>query len=257
MDTLSILPFLYERLILFILVFTRISTLLLTFSLFRRGMIIGRIVIVLSSILSFYVLVLHNYQIPNENVFSSHIFANAILQVVLGFIGALILNVIFEVFLWMGQIISTQIGMSLANLFDPQFGTVATLSQFYMLSCSLLFLFLNGHLFIIQTMLSSFDVFPPLELFIPKQMMFDVLKYSVVIFSGAVSLSITIIIVMLLTNIALAVMSKYAPQFNLFSIGINMELIIGLICLYLTFYAFTVKGETIIQDGLLFFQRLF
>ena len=88
-------------------------------------------------------------------------------------------------------------------------------------------------------------------------MMSNVLSYSSVIFSGSIMLSMTIVITILLTNISLAVMTKFAPQFNIFSIGINMTLIMGLITIYVTYNLFLNQGGHIIVDGLNYLQTSF
>ena len=70
-------------------------------------------------------------------------------------------------------------------------------------------------------------------------------------------LSMSIIVAILITNFTLATMTRFAPQFNLFSIGINMSLIIGLILLYFTYNLYTDKSETLVQEGMTFLQHSF
>jgi flagellar biosynthesis protein FliR len=50
-------------------------------------------------------------------------------------------------------------------------------------------------------------------------------------------------LIVLLCNITLAILSKLAPQFNLFSVGINIELLLGLFMIYLTFTAFVYHSK--------------
>ncbi|MEO8400364.1 MAG: flagellar biosynthetic protein FliR [Gammaproteobacteria bacterium] len=255
MNTAALIPFVYERFILFILVFTRISALFATFVFFRRDIINPRTLIALSSILSIYVILFDNVKQVDLDVFSIPMVMQAFLQFFIGFIAGLILNIIFEMFTGVGQIISTQIGLSLASVLDPRLGSITNLTQFYTFSMTLIFLFLNGHLFIIKTIVDSFIALPVTHHFIPSTLISDVVNYSGIIFSGAVMLSITVIVAILITNCALAVMTRFAPQFNLFSIGINMTLILGLICIYMTFQLFIDKGTIYLQEGLTFMQQ--
>lgn len=232
--------------------FTRISAFLSTFILFRRDSITLRITISLSAILAVYVVLIDPTKQASTDVLSIPIFIQMLYQVFIGFISALILNIIFEVFVALGQIIATEIGLSIASLMDPRFGGITSLTHFYVITTSLIFLLLNGHLFALKAIVDSFVALPLYHTFVPKTLITDILTYSSIIFSSSVLLSITIIMTVLLTNISLAVMTKFAPQFNLFSIGINITLIIGLFSLYLTFDVLVEKTMVLIQEGLQF-----
>jgi|SRR5579885_162758 flagellar biosynthetic protein FliR len=255
MDIVKLLPVIYEKFILFTLIFTRIAALLSTFVLFRRELITSRLVISLSIILSLYVLLAYAGKSIVYDVFSIDLLIQMLFQSFIGLVTGLILNLLFEVFVSAGQIISTQIGFSTASLIDPRFGYITSLTHFYMIVSTLLFLILNGHLFAIKAIVDSFNVLPLYKEIIPANLLIDVLNYAGVIFSGAIMLSITIITVLLLTNIALAIMTKFAPQFNLFSIGINMQSIIGLICIYVTFNLYMDNSGNLIRDCLAFLMQ--
>jgi flagellar biosynthetic protein FliR len=253
MEILNLIPVIYAKFVAFILIFMRIATMLWTFNIFRRELITGRIIFSLASVLSFYIVALNN-NVMNMDVFSLKMLISAFFQVFIGFLAGMILNIVFEVFLAIGQIISSQIGLGMASLYDLRFGSITTLSHFYMMVTTIIFLLLNGHLFIIQTIMSSFDVLPVDKTMLPQSLMSAVLSYSGTIFSGSIMLSITIIITILLTNTALAVMTKFAPQFNIFSVGINMTLIIGLITIYITFNMFIKEGNSILVESLNYLQ---
>lgn len=257
MELINLVSVVYARFIVFALVFLRIGSMLWSFNLFRRELITGKMILTLGAVLSLYVMMLDHSGIINYDIFSIKMLINASLQIFIGFIAGLILNIVFDVFLGVGQVISTQIGLGMASLIDPRLGSITSLAHFYIISASLVFLFLNGHLFIIQTIIQSFDVIPLSKQFMPQSMMSDALSYSGVIFSGSIMLSITIVMTMLITNIALAVMTKFAPQFNIFSVGINITLVLGLISIYLMFNSMMGEGSSIIQEGLNFLQQSF
>lgn len=257
MEIVSYIPQIYAEFSVFILILTRISTMLSMLVIFRRETITTRIVIALSTVLSLYVMLLYPEKTLNYDIFSIQMLVEAFLQAFIGFLSALIINIVFEIFVSVGQIISSQIGLSMASLIDQRFGYITSLTHFYVITATLIFLYLNGHLFAITTIVNSFNVLPINIAFNPSHLMMGIVNYASVIFSGAIMLSITIVIVLLLTNIAIAGMTKFAPQFNLFSIGINMELIIGLICIYLTFNLFATSGSNVIRDSIAFLQHAF
>lgn len=257
MDILNLLPTIYEKFILFMLIFTRISAMFSTFVLFKREMVNPRVILILTSIISFYVLSIYPIQQQYYDMYSIQMLIQVSIQFLIGFVAGLILNIILEIFIGMGQIISGQIGLSLASMIDPKFGHITSLTQFYSLLAMLIFLLINGHLFIIHTIVDSFVTFPIYENFFPNNLLKSVLNYSGIIFVGGIMLSISIVVTILLANIALAVMTKFAPQINVFSIGINMTLILGLLCVYLTFNVIVDSGDAYIVNGLNYLHQFF
>jgi flagellar biosynthetic protein FliR len=256
MEILNLIPVIYAKFVAFILIFMRIATMLWTFNIFRRELITGRILFSLTCVLSFYIVAL-NDNVMSMDIFSLTMLISAFFQVFIGFLAGMILNIVFEVFLAVGQIISSQIGLGMASMYDPRFGSITTLSHFYMMLTTIIFLLLNGHLYIINTIMGSFEALPISKTLMPQSLMSAVLSYSGTIFSGSIMLSITIIVTILLTNTALAVMTKFAPQFNIFSVGINMTLIIGLITIYMTFNMFINQSNHMLVDGLNYLQTSF
>jgi flagellar biosynthesis protein FliR len=255
MDIIQLIPQVYEKFALYVLIFTRISAMLTTFVLLKRDLITGRIIIALSSILSIYVFLLYPPMQITYDMFSLQWLIHILFQALLGLVSGIILNIIFDVFVGVGQVISTQIGLGMASLIDPRFGYITSLTHFYMITTTLLFLYLNGHLFAIKTILDSFTVMPVNYAAIPSDLLHSVLIYAGIIFKGSVMLSITLVIVLLLTNITLAIMTKFAPQFNLFSIGINMELVLGLFCIYITYQLFVDHSMNLINECLNYFYQ--
>jgi len=252
MNVIDLIPYVYAKFAAFMLIFTRIAALFSTFVVFRQNMVNSKVIVGFSSMLSLFVLVYLNHAQVQMDVFSFSMIVNLIFQVFVGFLAGLILNIVFEIFTAAGQLISTQIGIGLAGMFDPQMGMITTLTQFYMMTMTLLFLLLNGHIFVFDTMIRSFAIIPLGEIAQPSNIITEILHYSSVMFSGSVLLSITIIVAIMATNFALAIMSKFAPQFNLFSVGINMVLVLGLICVYFTFGLLIEKGTSYFQDGFTF-----
>ena len=254
MNIIDLIPYIYVRLVVFVLVFTRISAFLSTFILFNRGVINSRILVGLAIMLSVMVILFKQDNGLSYDMFSLAMLLQAFFQFFIGFVSGLILNITFEIFTAIGQIISTQTGLALASVIDPKLGNITNLTQFYMYTALLIIFFMNGHLLVIQTMVESFSVLPAGKYFALNELISGVLGYAGVIFSASILLSITVSIAVLIANFALALMSKFAPQFNLFSIGINITLLLGLMCVYLTFNLFVEKGAGLIQAGMDFLQ---
>lgn len=255
MDSFQFLPFLSVNIVGFVMIMTRISVLFATFSVFKHEIVTPRIVLALSVILSFYALTLAPQSIGEMELYSVAAFKLMIMQMLLGVIGGIILNIVFEMFLVLGQLVSTQTGLSMAGLIDQRFGYITSLSNFYIITATFLFFYLNGHLFVIEAIINSFYQIPLIAVNLNQSLLQEILNFSSIIFVGGVKLSITITIVLLITNISIAVVTKFAPQVNLFSIGINIELIVGLITVYLTYHLITSYSQNLLIDCLHFFAH--
>ncbi len=254
MNMINLIPFIYSKFILFVFILTRISALFATFVVFRRQRVDSRILLGLSVLLSIYVMLFYQKGPVYYDFFTLKVLLEIAYQSLIGFLSGLVLNIVFEVFSAVGQIVSTQTGLSLASVIDPSMGTITSLTQFYSFSIMLVFLLLDGHLFIIKTIVDSFSIIPVGHYLSFTQSFSTILDYSSVIFTNAIMLSITVIIAILVTNFSLAVMTRFAPQFNIFSIGINLTLILGLISVYVTFELLINRGADFIQQNLLLLQ---
>lgn len=254
MDIIQLVPQIYGKFIMFVLIFTRITSMLVTFVLFKRDLITGRMIMSLSAIISVYILLLYHQPVIQYDDSTITLLMHILFQGLIGILSGFILNIIFEIFLVTGQFISTQIGLSVASLIDQRFGYITSLSHFYVITTTLIFLYLNGHLYAIKTIAESFAIIPIDQVFIPKDIVAKLIAFTGSIFTCAASLSITIVVIVMLTNISLAVMTKFAPQFNLFSIGINMQMVMGLFFVYITYQLFVDSSTHIIGQSLQFFH---
>lgn len=254
MEIMGLLNNIYPQFMMFMLIFMRVMTFFMTFSMFRREMATLRVLISLSMILSLYVLILTKPAPLLNELFSLSYFMHTIVQFILGFTSGLIMNIMLDIFSAIGQVISIQIGLSASSLFDPKFGVITSLTHFYVMLGSILFLKMDGHLILVAMLVKSFYALP-VTLYINEFHGLEIAKFSEIIFSGSVAIAITIIAAILMTNLAMAFISKFAPQFNLFSIGLNLSILIGLFCLFLSFQIYIDHGNTLIQSVLSFFQH--
>lgn len=129
-----------------------------------------------------------------------------------------------------GSIVSATMGLSFAAFFDPTSqGQTAVISQFYSLLATLIFLSLNGHLVLLATLSESFVTLPISAHPMGTEGVHQLVLWGGNIFRMGLQLSMPILGVLLLTNMALGVLSRAAPQLNLFGIGFPITLSVGFI----------------------------
>ena len=149
-------------------------------------------------------------------------------QMVIGFAIGFSMRIVFAAVEMAGQMIGMTMGLCFAMFYDPQTqGQSNAISQFMVLLTTLIFLSLDGHLLMISAVMESFANFP---LSAEWQGGLDFMKmanWGGKIFSAGLLISLPAIAALLITNMALGILTRTAPQLNLFGIGFPVTIAIG------------------------------
>ena len=70
------------------------------------------------------------------------------------------------------------------------------------------------------------------------------------IFKSGLQLSLPVLTALLITNLALGVLTRVAPQLNIFAVGFPLTLSIGLLVMALSMPFYAPILEQLVQDGL-------
>ncbi|GGW73702.1 flagellar biosynthetic protein FliR [Alteromonas halophila] len=159
-----------------------------------------------------------------------------LIGVAIGFISMLVLNT----FVLAGQIIAMQTGLGFASIVDPVNGiNVPAVGQFYLILATLLFWALDGHLAMIRMIVMSFEAFPIGDVWWTGEQFKAIAHWAGWMFVAALTLSLAPIVSLLVVNLGFGVMTKAAPQLNIFSIGFSIAQMMGLIIIWVTLPNFT------------------
>lgn len=151
-------------------------------------------------------------------------------EIAFGILMGFILQLVFQVFILGGQIISMQAGLGFAVMVDPMSkASVPFISQFYSFMLLLIFLALNGHVALLNVLIESFKQMPIGTLYIEDSMVWRVIAFSGWMFKEAVLISIPAIISLLLVSLSFGIVTRVAPQLNIFSLGFPVTLIMGVL----------------------------
>jgi flagellar biosynthetic protein FliR len=145
------------------------------------------------------------------------------------------MRLVFAAIEFAGEVASSTMGLGFATFFDPtSAGRSSAISQFLALVATMAFLAMNAHLVLVQALAESFFTLPisatPMSLAAPLEMV----RWGSRIFSAGLQIGMPIIAAMLITNIALAILTRAAPQLNLFGIGFPITLGAGFLVISLT-----------------------
>jgi flagellar biosynthetic protein FliR len=157
-------------------------------------------------------------------------------QVLIGVALGFCLQILFDAVNLGGQMLGNSMGLSMAMNVDPlhasEAGTPAV-GQLYTLLVTLTFLALNGHLALIEVLVRSFTTLPVGVEGLGVAGLATVVGWGTQLFAGALTIALPGVTALLIVNLAFGVMSRAAPAFNLFAIGLPVSLVFGLVILTL------------------------
>ncbi len=177
-------------------------------------------------------------------------------QIIIGVLLGLVLQMMFHIFVFAGQLISMQMGLGFASLMDPATGvSVPLLGQFLLMLVTLLFLAMNGHLVVFEVLAESFVTLPVGQTLEVGHYAILVGRLSWVI-GAALLLVLPAISALLVINIAFGVMTRAAPQLNIFTIGFPLTLVMGLIIFWISTSDILLQYQNIATDALFMLRSL-
>jgi flagellar biosynthetic protein FliR len=236
---------------------TRVTAFLMAAPIFGSRTISARVRLVLGVVVTALIVPLLP-PLPAFDGFSLPVLIVTLQQVLIGITFGFVFQVVFQVFVLGGQYIAMKMGLGFASMNDPANGvTVTIVSQFYLLTTTLLFLSINGHLIILQVIIDSFTQLPIGSTTIVFNDFYKIAELGNWMFASALSIALPVLTALLIVNIAFGVMSRAAPQINIFAVGFPLTLIFGLFLMWLTFDAFLPLFQEFVNQGLLFNDKLF
>jgi flagellar biosynthetic protein FliR len=142
-------------------------------------------------------------------------------------------RLLFAAFEIAGETIGLQTGLSFAGFFDPQSGSANALGRFVGTIAALAFISINGPLALIAAVIHSLEVFPPGRPELPGGSGEALIGLGAEVFALALGVALPFIALLLFVNLALGVVSRVAPQFNVFAVGFPVTISAGLLLLTL------------------------
>ncbi len=216
----------------FLLVFVRIACFIAIAPVFGHKSINARLRILIAICISLTVFTAMDFQMPEySSVFG---FAFLILKEVavglsLGFVSSLVMAIIVMV----GEFIDREIGFSMAQNFDMSMGAMVTITaELYDRLIYLIILISNLHFYILKAVAQSFELIPLGEISIDFPYMYvQVLSFIAEYFSIGFRIAMPIFISATILNVILGVMAKSSPQMNMFAVGLQLKVLLGLFVL--------------------------
>lgn len=155
-------------------------------------------------------------------------------EVGIGLAIGFVARLIFTAFEVAGELVGLQMGLSYAGFFDPSAGQSNAIGRVVNNFAMLTFVTMNGPLVLVGAVLQSFKAFP-LGATQLDWGRFDPIGLGGDLFATALSIALPFIVLLLFLNVVLGVISRVAPQLNVFAIGFPVTIGSGLALFALAF----------------------
>ena len=174
----------------------------------------------------------------------------AIRELAVGLAMGFVIQMVFDALVIGGQTIAMSMGLGFATMVDPQRGNMPVLSHFYVLIGTLLFLAFNAHLALIGVLFESFRLLPPGAHGLTAERAWDLVMFGSRMFTGAMQMALPAVASLLVVNLAFGVMSRAAPNLNLFAVGFPVTMLLGFVILATGVGNIAPVMEGLLEDAL-------
>jgi flagellar biosynthetic protein FliR len=205
----------------------RLSAFLAFTSIFSARAVNMRIRISLAFAMSFFVT--QYIEIPKIDPVTADGLMEIFRQILIGFTMGLVFQVASAALVVAGQAISGSMGLSMANMVDPNMGSVPVLSQFFNIMGTLIFLGMGGHLIVFGLVIESFKLLPIGQPFFSQDMLGKMINWSSMMFLGALLIALPVMMTLLFINVGLGFVARAAPSLNIFTVGFPALILTGFI----------------------------
>lgn len=190
---------------------------------------------------------------PSKPITDAFFSSNGILiliqQIIIGFAMGVILQMTFEVLHLAGHYIATAMQLNFAMGFSPDSHHQENiLGNMLFVFGMLVFFTLHGPILLISLIQKSFDIFPISTQLLSIEQIKHIPLFGTKMFAYSLLLALPVMATLLLSNLALAIMTRLSPSMNIFSIGFPVSMLVGFITIIFSLpFVLTHFGDIIHQ----------
>lgn len=234
-----------------LLIFIRVSAMMFVAPMFANDAIKPPIKIALAAVISMMLTAAFADKQPAIDIhlwsLTTLVFKEFLMGAAIGFAAGMILYAAE----FAGGLIDFDIGFQTALLFDANSEVPTLIGQLKSMMVLMVFLGMNGHHFLIEAIAASFVAVPLDSFGVTTSAVDTLLRLVTNVTIIAIKIASPLLLALLLVNISLALLSRVAPQLNIFALSFQFKVAVGLIMLFVTIPLFIMIAKTAIT----FFQN--
>jgi flagellar biosynthetic protein FliR len=231
------ISFSLDNLEYFLLILVRISAFVYIAPIFGHSAVQSRVKIGLSF---FVALLLYNI-VPHPELAYESVIGYAVVVVketITGLLIGFVANICSSIITFAGNIIDMDIGLSMATEFNPDMSTEVTITgDFYYYLVMLLLIVSDMHTYVLRAACDSFYLIPVGGAeFDMDNLLVTITKYMTDLCVIAFRIFLPVFACIMVLNCILGIMAKVAPQMNMFAVGVQLKVLVGLTVIFLTIF---------------------
>lgn len=215
--------------IIFVLIMIRISSFLLSSSLFNSYQVSPILKIAMSLVMSLIAFETHK---TTKLTLDALIILLALKEVFLGLCLGMLTRFFFFALNMASEMTSQALGLSSASIFNPLSGINSSLiEQFQGTLAILVFFAIQGHHLLISSIFQSFDLVPLTQMTIKFGGLGEFAKWCQVLFEIALKISAPVVSSLFLVNLGMGILGRAVPQINVFVTSFQVTIMVGFLVL--------------------------
>lgn len=245
-----------KNLILFMVIFTRMGGLMVSAPLFSTFPIPPQLkawfIATVTFVIFPFIMAKSHFLMPTS---TSELFVILLKEFMIGYIIGFLANLIFIGIEMTAEIISIQMGVSMAQALDPASGEhTPVIAQAYSFLAAMVFIGINAHQQLFSAVYKSFQTIPiGYGFLLNGTMVKQILFMSGQMFTIAISVALPIFGVLLITDVLLGFIAKMMPQMNIFMVGMPLKIYVGLLLILILIQP-TIEYITVLMSN--FIQQI-
>ncbi len=219
---------------IFILILMRIATFIYVAPIFNTSGVPRRVKIGVSFFISVLVFSIN----PNLTVSYDGVLEYAFIvlkEFGVGILTGLICAFCVQIILFAGKVIDMETGLSMAQIFDPttriQVGIFGNLYHYMLI---LLLLTSGLHRYLIEAIVETYKVIPIGKAVINASLYPDIIGFMSDYFVIGFRIALPVFACTILLNVVLAILARVSPQMNMFVVGMQLKIFVGIIAIFFT-----------------------
>lgn len=241
------MSFTVENLEFYLLILIRVSAFVLAAPFFNYNTIPMRVKFAFSLMLSIVVIQI----VPTVSVeyvgiigFSVLVIKEAVIGLILGFM----CNICIYIISFAGQVMDMEMGMSMASMFDPLTRIQVSISG-VMYNCLIMLCMVitNMHYYVLKAIIDSFRLYNVGEAALSGNLAEVMIKFMGNYFMIGMRIVLPIFSCMLIINVVLGVLSRAVPQMNMFVVGMQIKVLVGIVVLLIVIQTIPTVSDFIVN----------
>jgi flagellar biosynthesis protein FliR len=223
------------QLVLYLMIFARITSMIVVAPLLGHQAVPVQVKVGLGFFFSFVLYPMVAATHPHVDTGLWALIVTGLQEIATGVLIGFVAGLLFAGVQYAGEIISLNMGLSFANILDPETNeSNAVIGEFLYLTTLLIFLAINGHHFLIEAMYLSYNAVP-IGTFTPEPALsHQLLRIAGSVFVIGIKFAAPVLVAIFLSNVAMGILARVMPQMNIFTISFSLNIGVGLIVLMTT-----------------------